>query len=73
MTIKNTLIIIRGERRLKMAKAKQTPIADAEVSKKKAILNKIYFYFMMQSCGRDDMAKQSILEAIKLIEEAEIK
>tara|TARA_A100001011_G_C13844428_1_gene648293 strand:- start:178 stop:348 length:171 start_codon:yes stop_codon:yes gene_type:complete len=56
-----------------MAKAKQTPIADAEVSKKKAILNKIYFYFMMQSCGRDDMAKQSILEAIKLIEEAEIK
>ena len=56
-----------------MAKAKQKPIADAEVSKKKDILNKIYFYIMMQYCGRDEMAKQSIWEAIKRNEEDDIK
>lgn len=42
-------------------------------TKKEKILFKIQFFFMMQSCGRDKEAKESILDAIKLIEDAEIK
>tara|TARA_R100000388_G_C7110370_1_gene96295 strand:- start:93 stop:248 length:156 start_codon:yes stop_codon:yes gene_type:complete len=42
-------------------------------TKKEKILFKIQFFMMMMHCGRDKEAKESILEAIKLIEASEIK
>ena len=42
-------------------------------TKKEKLLFKIQFFMMMMHCGRDEEAKKSILEAIKLIEAAEIK
>jgi len=40
---------------------------------KEIILFKLQYFVMMLNCGRDEEAKETLKEAFKIIEDAEIK